>query len=89
MKLFKCIIDDGKKVYKELVTAKNKKELTANNAEGKTFEKIEDVTNEYFTGESPDFLEETLQKSNCWGEGETKIIVALLKEHITKKKSTE
>ena len=81
MRLFECIVNDGEDIYKTLVTAKNKKELLNVYSGNGDFEKIKDVTNEYFTEESVDCLDESL-KSTGWGEAERKILRALLYEHI-------
>lgn len=81
MKLFKCIVDDGENVFKTLTAAKSKKELLEVYGGNGTFEKIEDVTNEYFTEKSTEILAESLRRTN-WGEAETTIICALLEQHI-------
>lgn len=81
MKLFKCIVDDGVSVFKTLTAAKSKKELLDVYGGNGTFEKIEDVTKEYFTDESPERLNDDLMRAG-WGEGERQIICALLREHI-------
>lgn len=85
MKLFECIIDDGKDVYKSLCTAKSKKELLNVYGGNGDFIKIKDITNEYFDETSAEELRNDLIKTG-WGEGETKLIVALLEEHIEKKR---
>ena len=77
MKLFECIVDDGTNVYKSLCTAKNKKELLEIYGGNGEFIKITDRTNEYFNETSAE---------KRWGEGETRLIVALLEEHIEKKR---
>lgn len=86
MKLFECIIDDGKNVYKNLCTAKSKKELLNVYGGNGDFIKIKDITNEYFDETSAEELRNDLKKAG-WGEGETRLIVALLEEHIEKKRS--
>lgn len=83
MKLYECIVDDGKNVFKTLTAAKNKKELLSVYGGNGSFEKIKDVTNDYFTNESPDNLAFDLQKCG-WGRGEVELIKALLEEHISK-----
>jgi len=85
MKLFKCIVDDGKNVFKVLTAAKSKKELLNVYGGNGTFEKILDVTSDYFTDDSVDHLDECLAATR-WGEGERKLICALLEEHINNKK---
>lgn len=85
MKLFECIIDDGKNVYKSLCTAKSKKELLDVYGGNGDFIKIKDITNEYFDETSAEELRNDLLRTG-WGEGETKLIVALLEEHIEKKR---
>lgn len=81
MKLFKCIVDDGENVFKTLTAAKSKKELLEIYGGNGTFEKIEDVTNEYFTEASVACLNTSLKRTG-WGEGEINIICALLDQHI-------
>lgn len=81
MKLFKCIVDDGKDVFKTLTAAKNKKNLLDVYGGNGTFEKIEDVTNEYFTDETVEKLDSDLMCMG-WGEGERKLICALVEQHI-------
>lgn len=85
MKLFECIIDDGKDVFKTLTASKNKKELLSVYGGNGSFEKITDVTNEYLILESVDKLRGDLQRTG-WGKGEIEIICALVEEHIEKRK---
>lgn len=88
MRIFKCIIDDGKDVFKTIVVCKNKKELlTVYGGNGK-FEKVTDVTKNYFTEESVDRLRIDLLRTE-WGAPETELICALLQEHISKNKKQE
>lgn len=49
------------------------------------FIKITDRTNEYFNETSAEKLRNDLLRTG-WGEGETRLIVALLEEHIEKKR---
>ena len=70
MKLYKCIVDDGQHVYRAFCTAKS-------------FEKIEDVTGEYFTDGTCEKLNDDLLRMR-WGEGERRLICALVEEHISK-----
>lgn len=81
MKLFKCIVDDGKDVFKTLAAAKSKKNLLDVYGGNGTFEKIEDVTNEYFTETTVEKLNDDLMRMG-WGEGERKLICALVEQHI-------
>lgn len=85
MKLFECIIDDGTNVFKSLCTAKSKKELLDIYGGNGEFIKITDRTNDYFNETSAEKLRNDLIKTG-WGEGETRLIVALLEEHIEKKR---
>lgn len=85
MKLFECIIDDGKDVFKTLTSSKNKKELLSVYGGNGSFEKITDVTNEYLIPESVEKLKCDLQRTG-WGKGEIEIICALVEEHIRKRK---
>lgn len=85
MKLFECIIDDGKDVFKTLTASKNKKELLSVYGGNGSFEKITDVTNEYLIPESVEKLKCDLQRTG-WGKGEIEIICALVEEHIRKRK---
>lgn len=84
MKIFRCIIDDGKDVFKTYLAAKNKKDLLAKNAGNGNFEKITDETGEYFTPESPQLLREHLTAMH-WGAPETELICALLEDHIAQR----
>ena len=79
MKLFECIIDDGKNIFKTTVATKNKKELLSVYGGNGTFEKITDVTKEYNTI-SVDLLADTLKLAQ-YGQGEIALITALLEEH--------
>ena len=83
MKLFECVVDDGKSVFKTLTAAKNKKELLSVYGGNGTFEEVKDVTGNYFTMESPDKLVADLQMCG-WDKGEIELIRALLEEHINK-----
>jgi len=81
MKLYECIVDDGERVFKALVASKSKKELLNEYRGNGNFEKIKDVTQEYFTEDSVERLEQDLRRAG-WGEGERRIIEALLDQHI-------
>lgn len=81
MKLFKCIVDDGKTVFKTLTAAKNKKDLLDVYGGNGVFEKIQDVTNEYFTETTVEKLDSDLIRMG-WGEGERRLICALVEQHI-------
>ncbi len=83
MKLYECIVDDGTDVFKTLTAAKNKKELLSVYGGNGSFEKIKDVTKEYFTEDTPDKLASDLQKCG-WGRGEIELIRALVEENIRK-----
>ena len=83
MKIFECVVDDGMEVFKTKVSAKNKKELIAEYSGNGEFLRIKDITNEYFTETSVEKLRNDLIRAG-WGEGETKLITALLEEHIEK-----
>lgn len=85
MKLFECIIDDGRNVFKTLTASKNKKELLDVCGGNGSFEKIKDVTKEYLIPESVDKLRSDLKLCG-WGKGETEIICALVEEHIISRK---
>ena len=81
MKLFKCIVDDGKDVFKTLIAAKNKKCLLDVYGGNGTFEKIDDVTNDYFVEGTVEKLNFDLMRMG-WGEGERNLICALVEQHI-------
>lgn len=81
MKLYECIVDDGRDVFKTTVAAKNKKELLDIYGGNGTFEKIKDVTKEYLTEESAEKLESDLLRMG-WGEQERKMICALVEQHV-------
>ena len=71
MKLFKCVIDDGRDVFKTLVPAKSRKELISVYGGNGSFVKIKDVTEEYFNETSSEKLKGDLVRTD-WGEGEIK-----------------
>lgn len=81
MKLYECIVDDGKNVFKTTVATKNRKELLNVYGGNGTFEKITDVTENYLTEESTDRLDEDLIRTG-WGEAERKLICALVEQHV-------
>ena len=83
MKLFECIIDDGADVFKTLIAAKNKKAMLEKYGWNGNFEKIKDVTKHYFTDGTVSQLEDDLRLRG-WGDGEIKLICALVQEHIRK-----
>lgn len=81
MKLFECIVDDGKNVFKTTAPAKNKKELLEVYGGNGTFEKIKDVTKDYLNENSTEKLDTDLMRMG-WGEAERKMICALIEQHI-------
>lgn len=81
MKLYECIVDDGKNVFKTTEATKNRKELLNVYGGNGTFEKITDVTENYLTEESTDRLDEDLIRTG-WGEAERKLICALVEQHV-------
>lgn len=81
MKLFKCIVDDGRDVFKTITPAKNKKELLEVYGGNGTFEKIEDVTKDFLNEESTEKLDTDLMLAG-WGETERRLICALVEQHI-------
>lgn len=81
MKLFDCIIDDGKNIFRSFVAAKNKKQLFEEIRGNGQLEKYIDVTANYFTKETLDKLENDLRCSG-WGRGERALILALVEEHM-------
>jgi hypothetical protein len=83
MKLFNCIVDDGKNVFKTLTASKSKKDLLNVYGGNGEFIKIQDVTSEYFNEDTVAYLENVLKLH--FGEGETKLICALVEEHIKNK----
>ena len=85
MKLFECIVDDGKDVFKTLTAAKSRKALIDEYGGNGDFIRIKDVTAEYFTEASAEKLEEDLRRMG-WGEGERRILCALLEAHIRTEK---
>lgn len=82
MKLFECIVDDGKDVFKTITAAKNKKELLSVYGGNGVFEKITDVTNDYPI--DVDKLSDDLLRFG-WGQAERNLICALVQEHFKKK----
>lgn len=85
MKLYNCIIDDGKNIFRAYCATKNKKELLDVYGGNGKFEKIEDVTNEYLIPDSVSKLDSDLLRMG-WGEGERRLICALVEEHINHRK---
>lgn len=83
MKLYKCIVDDGQHVYRAFCAVKNRKQLLDEYGGNGSFEKIEDVTGEYFTLDTVSKLDSDLLRMG-WGEGERRLICALVDEHISK-----
>lgn len=84
MKLYNCIIDDGHDVYRAFCAAKNRKQLLEDYGGNGEFEKIKDVTNEYLSEGSLEQLEADLLRTG-WGEGERRLIYALVEEHLNKR----
>ena len=82
MKIFECVVDDGETVFNKTIAAKSKKELKETYGDVK-FKVIADATTEYFSSDSVDFLRGVLVRGG-FGDGETSLICALLKEHIDK-----
>lgn len=79
MKLYECIVDDNKSVFKTTVACKSKKDLLNIYGGNGTFEKITDVTKVYGTI-SVEMLEDTLRNAQ-YGKGEIALITALLAVH--------
>lgn len=79
MKLYECIVNDGKNIFKTITASKNKKELLNMCGGNGTFTKITDVTKEY-NAISVDMLTDTLQKAQ-YDKAEIELITALLEEH--------
>lgn len=78
MKLYECIVDDGKQVFKTVTAAKNKKELLNIYGGNGTFEKITDVTSDYPIDENK--LDNALRSAG-YGQAEINLLTALLFEH--------
>lgn len=85
MKLFECIVDDGKDVFKTLTAAKSRKALIDEYGGNGEFIRIKDITAEYFTEGSVELLGDHLLRMG-WGEGERKILCALLETHLRAEK---
>lgn len=85
MKLYNCIIDDGHGVVRFLAAVKSRKQLLARYGGNGTFEKITDVTGDYFTDETCEKLNDDLLRMG-WGEGERRLICALVDEHLSHRK---
>lgn len=83
MKLYRCLVNDGNIIFETFTAAKNKTELMEVYGGNGEFEKVQDVTKEYFTESSPDKLRTDL-RMNGWGKAETELISALLEEHLRK-----
>lgn len=80
MKLYECIIDDGRNVFKTIIAAKNRKELLNVYGGNGTFEKIKDITQntQYM---SVDCLRDSLARTG-WGAEEITLLTALLEQHL-------
>ncbi|SEU21203.1 hypothetical protein [Enterocloster clostridioformis] len=80
MKLYECIIDDGKSVFKTITAAKNKKELLNVYGGNGTFEKIKDITKDT-QHMGVECLRDSLTRTG-WGEMEITLLTALLQQHL-------
>lgn len=78
MKLFECIVDDGKDAFKTVVAAKNKKELLSVYGGNGEFVKTTDVTKDYPIDINK--LEDILRNAN-YGKAEINLITELVREH--------
>ena len=76
MKLYECIIDDGKSVFKTIIAAKNKKELLNTYSGNGTFEKIKDITKDT-QHMGVECLRDSLTRTG-WGTEEITLLTALL-----------
>lgn len=83
MKLYNCIMDDGHGVFRFLAAVKNRKQLLDQYGGNGNFEKITDVTAEYFTDGTCERLNDDLTRMG-WGEGERRLICALVEDHMSK-----
>lgn len=81
MKLFECIVDDGRVVFKSMLAAEDEETLLEIYGGNGEFVRIKDVTDDYLTEGSPHLLAENLRTIG-WGEAEIALIVALLRRHI-------
>lgn len=79
LKVYECIIDEGRTIYKEFIPAKNKKELLKKWGCNGEFIKIKDVTSDYPISEK--CVIEALQMRN-FGQIEQDIIIRALREII-------
>lgn len=78
LKVYECIIDDGKEVYKEVLTAKNKKQLLDIWGGNGSFEKITEVTNQY-----PLSLDSIMQAviDKGFGIAEQRLLIEILRNY--------
>lgn len=83
MKLYRCLVNDGTRIFGTFTAAKNKTELMEVCGGNGEFERVQDVTKEYFTETSPEVLRRSLMLTG-WGEAERELISALLEEHLRK-----
>lgn len=75
IKMFKCIVDDGKDVFKAFLPAKDKKELLSVWGGNGDFVVIEDVTEDYAIDVNK--LRDTLQRAG-YGVPEERMICYLV-----------
>ena len=92
MRMYNCVIDDGRNIFRRVIPARNRKELAEEIKGNGDLIKVTDETKEYLTVErSVDFLRETLTKAG-YGQPETDLLCRLLVEHqksLTRKGRTK
>lgn len=83
MKMFECIIDDGKNVFKEVVAANSKKHMLDQWGGNGNFLIVKDVTKDCPI--DTEKLQSDLLKLG-WGMAESRLIMMLAEEHMKKQK---
>lgn len=81
MRLYECIIDDDESVYKCLATGNDKQDMLNVYGLNGRFVEIKDITNDFFSYESIEKLDDDLSAMG-WNKYERKLICALLRQHL-------
>ena len=83
MKMFECIIDDGKNVFKEVVAANSKRQMLDQWGGNGEFLRIKEVTKDYPI--DTEKLQSDLPRLG-WGIEGSRLIMMLAEEHMRKQK---
>ena len=81
MRMYNCVIDDGKNIFRRVIPARNRKELAEEIKGNGDLIKVTDETKEYLTAEgSVELLRKTLMEAG-YGLAENDLLCRLLEEH--------